>query len=65
LVLEKTLKAIFVQTNENKVPPKTHNLETRYPDYKHEFYNSCTKEYTDKYLIEIKEYYKWFKSQIK
>jgi HEPN domain-containing protein len=92
LVLEKTLKAIFVQTNENKVPPKTHNLvklaeisllnltdeqkmflgevndfnlESRYPDYKHEFYNSCTKEYTDKYLIEIKEYYKWFKSQIK
>jgi hypothetical protein len=41
------------------------SLETRYPDYKQEFYNSCTKEYTDKYLIEIKKYYKWFKSQIK
>lgn len=26
LVLEKTLKAIFVDNNENKVPPKTHNL---------------------------------------
>ena len=26
LVLEKALKAIFVHNNENKVPPKTHNL---------------------------------------
>ena len=26
LVLEKTLKAIFVLKNDNKVPPKTHNL---------------------------------------
>jgi HEPN domain-containing protein len=92
LVLEKTLKAIFVDNNENKVPPKTHNLvklaqvsslvltdeqkvflgevddfnlETRYPDYKLEFYNSCTKEFTDKYLTKIKEYYKWLRSRIK
>jgi HEPN domain-containing protein len=92
LVLEKTLKAIFVDNNENKVPPKTHNLvklaqvsslvltdeqkvflgevddfnlETRYPDYKLEFYNSCTKEFTDKYLTKIKEYYKWLKFRIK
>lgn len=26
LVLEKTLKAIFVQNNDNRLPPKTHNL---------------------------------------
>ncbi len=26
LVLEKTLKANYVQTNDNKIPPKTHNL---------------------------------------
>jgi len=26
LVLEKTLKAIFVKTNENQLPPKLHNL---------------------------------------
>jgi HEPN domain-containing protein len=26
LVLEKALKAIFVHNNENKIPPKTHNL---------------------------------------
>jgi len=90
LVLEKTLKAIFVKVNENKVPPKIHNLvklskissvnlddeqkifldevndfnlETRYPDYKFEFYNRCTKEYTNRYFIKIKECYKWLKSQ--
>lgn len=26
LVLEKILKAVFVQDNDNKLPPKTHNL---------------------------------------
>ena len=26
LVLEKVLKAMYVQTNENKIPPKVHNL---------------------------------------
>ena len=41
------------------------NLETRYPDYKLEFYKSCTKEFTERYLIKIKEYYKWLKFQIK
>ena len=92
LVLEKTLKAIFVNANENKVPPKTHNLvklaklsmlnlsdeqkmfldevndfnlESRYPDYKLEFYNQCTKEFASKYFMEIKEYHKWLKSHVR
>ena len=92
LVLEKVLKAIFVDNNENKIPPKTHkltklamlsslelteeqkifldevndfNLETRYPDYKLEFYNRCTEEYTGQYFKKIKEFYNWLKSQIK
>ena len=89
LVLEKTLKAIFVLKNDNKVPPKTHNLvklaelsfieltdekrifldevndfnlETSYPDYKDKFYNKCTKDFTEKYFIKIKELYHWLKS---
>ena len=72
LVVEKTLKAIFVDRNNNNMPPKTHNLvrlseisglelsqaqkilldkitdfniQTRYPDYKFDFYKSCTEEY--------------------
>ena len=77
LVLEKTLKALFVFKNDNKVPPKIHNLvrlaklskigltqeqeiflgdvndfnlQTRYPDYKQQFYKKCTKSFTDEYL---------------
>jgi HEPN domain-containing protein len=92
LVLEKTLKALFVFKNDNKVPPKIHNLvrlaklskigltqeqeiflgdvndfnlQTRYPDYKQQFYKKCTKSFTDEYFIKIKEQHKWLKSQIK
>lgn len=92
LVIEKTLKAIFVNKNDNKVPPKTHNLlklaelsfleltenqkvflgevndfnlETRYPDYKFEFYNRCTSEYTNQYIKDIKEFCEWLKFQLK
>jgi len=84
LVLEKLLKAIFVKNNDNKIPPKLHNLvrlaeeshlkidnnkkiildkindfniEVRYPDYKNEFYKTCTKEFAEENLIEIKELY--------
>lgn len=91
LVLEKVLKAIYVNTHENRVPPRIHNLvrlaelssltlnqeqrifldevndfnlETRYPDYRQEFYKRCTRDYAEPYFTRIKEYEKWFKSQI-
>ncbi|GJQ63102.1 MAG: DNA-binding protein [Melioribacteraceae bacterium] len=92
LVLEKSLKALFVACNDNKMPPKSHNLvklselsglkldeekkvfldevndfnlEIRYPEYKNEFYKSCTKEYAEEYIVKIKEMYVWLKSRIK
>lgn len=92
LVLEKVLKAIFVQRSNNQVPPKIHNLirlanfsnlelsdeqklflgdvnefqlETRYPDYRSNFYTKCTRAFTEKYFTMIKEQYRWLKSQIK
>lgn len=40
------------------------NLEARYPDYKMEFYNRCTKDYASEYFDKIKEFYKWLKSRI-
>jgi HEPN domain-containing protein len=40
------------------------NLEARYPDYKNDFYNGCTKDFTDKYLTKIMENYNWLKSLI-
>lgn len=92
LVLEKGLKAFYVKDNQNRMPPKTHNLvklaerttiplndelklfldevndfnlEVRYPEYRQEFYKSCTKEFAEEYLEKIKEQYKWIKSQLK
>lgn len=92
LALKKSLKAVFVLVNENKMPPQTHNLvklsemtnlnleeekrlfldevndfniEVRYPEYKNEFYKTCTREYAEEYLIKIQEMSAWLKSQIK
>lgn len=92
LVLEKGLKAFYVKDNQNRMPPKTHNLvklaerttiplndelklfldevkdfnlEVRYPEYRQEFYKSCTKKFAEEYLDKIKEQYKWIKSQLK
>ena len=89
LVLEKALKAAYVKDNENRLPPKTHNLvklaekttivldsekklfldevndfnlETRYPEYKQEFFKKCTKEFAEEYFTRIKEYFEWIKS---
>lgn len=92
LVLEKSLKAIFVDRNDNAMPPKIHNLvrlaeiskvelndkqknlldkitdfniQTRYPDYKFDFYKRCTKKYTDEYFDKIKELHTWLRSLMK
>jgi HEPN domain-containing protein len=92
LVLEKGLKSFYVKDNENRMPPKTHNLvklaekttiplnaelklfldevndfnlEVRYPEYKQEFFKTCTKKFTEEYLNKIKEHYKWIKSLLK
>ncbi len=86
LVLEKVLKAIYVQNSNNRIPPKIHNLvklaeigrlqltqedkifldevndfnlEVRYPDYKQDFYELCTEEYTKKFFNKIKEFHQW------
>lgn len=92
LVLEKVLKANYVFKNNNKVPPKIHdlvrlaelsgliiseeqkefldqvtdfNLEVRYPKYRHEFYQLCTREFTKKYFTKIKEFKEWLRFQIR
>ncbi|GAI24688.1 unnamed protein product [marine sediment metagenome] len=92
LVLEKALKAFYVKDNENRLPPKTHNLlklaekttiplnsevklfldevndfnlEVRYPEYKQEFYKTCTKEFAEEYFKKIKEHHKWMKSLLR
>ncbi len=43
----------------------TFNLNTRYPDYKFEFYKKCTRGFTSRNLKIIKELRRWLKEQIK
>lgn len=37
------------------------NINARYDDYKREFYNLCTREYTELWIRRIKELRKWIK----
>ncbi len=41
------------------------NLEVRYPEYKQEFYKTCTKKFAEEYFDKIKEQYKCIKSLLK
>ncbi|MBI5206206.1 MAG: HEPN domain-containing protein [Candidatus Firestonebacteria bacterium] len=41
------------------------NIAARYPDFKQEFYKTCTKEFTEEYFFKIKELYKWLLLQMK
>lgn len=41
------------------------NIQARYPDYKLEFYKTCTKEFTSIHFEKMKELYQWLLSQIK
>ncbi len=51
LVLEKTLKAIFVQNNGNRLPPKTHNLV------------KLAETFTEYYFRHIEEMAQWLRSR--
>ena len=54
-------------TNEEKsllLEVNDFNIETRYPDYKLEFYKKCTKEFTENYLRKIREFYECTRRKI-
>ncbi|RPI16773.1 MAG: HEPN domain-containing protein [Ignavibacteriae bacterium] len=40
------------------------NIETRYSDYKTDFYKKCTKEFAHENFENIKVIYKWIKEQL-
>lgn len=42
----------------------TFNINARYYDYKREFYNKCTKEFTFIWYSKIKSYRKWIKAEL-
>ena len=39
------------------------NLRARYDDYKMEFYKTCTRDFTEKWIDEIKGFRKWIKKE--
>ncbi len=40
------------------------NIKARYPDYKFEFYQKCTRGFTQEYFTKIKELYQWLLQQM-
>ncbi len=42
----------------------TFNIQARYDDYKQAFYKTCTKEFTEKWIEEIKGLRKWIKEKL-
>ncbi|MBU0599169.1 HEPN domain-containing protein [bacterium] len=61
---EKTDLSLTEEQKDDLVLITTFNINVRYPDYKHEFYQKCTKEYTETNISKIKELQVWLKKQI-
>jgi len=40
------------------------NINARYDDYKANFYKLCTKEFTEKWITQIKEIRQWIKTTL-
>ncbi|MCF6335901.1 MAG: HEPN domain-containing protein [Spirochaetales bacterium] len=40
------------------------NIRTRYDDYINDFKKKCTHEFTEKYILEIKEFRRWIKTKL-
>lgn len=40
------------------------NIKARYDDYQSQFYQKCTQEYTEKYLVLGKEIYLWIQQHL-
>ena len=40
------------------------NINARYDDYRKEFYNLCTREYTESWIGKMKELRKWIKKML-
>jgi len=57
LQLSPEQKALLIQITE-------FNIQSRYPDYKFEFYKKCTLEFTQIYFAKIKELHQWLLPQI-
>ncbi len=53
---QKQIKTLFICNS--------FNISARYEDYKNEFYERCTKEYTEEKINNIKEMREWLKKML-
>ena len=42
----------------------TFNIKAKYDDYKMDFYKKCSKEFTEKWISEIKDFREWIKKKL-
>lgn len=67
--LTKIAKAAGLNMDENQMDLfdviTSFNIEARYPDYKHEFYNKCDQKFTTHYIDKIMELREWLLTQLK
>ena len=61
---EKTDLSLTEEQKDDLLLVTTFNINVRYPDYKHEFYKKCTKEYAKTNIGKIKELRLCLKKQI-
>ena len=64
-LVERTKVTITEEEKAYLFDVNTFNIETRYQDYKNEFYKKCTRDFTENNFSKIKEYYNWLKSILK
>lgn len=62
---EKTNLSLSDEQKDNLILITTFNLNTRYPDYKFEFYKKCTRSFAQRNITIIRELRRWLKEQIK
>ena len=63
-LLEKIELKISNEVKQFLLEANAFNIETRYSDYKSDFYKKCTKEFASENLAKIKDIYEWIKKQI-
>ena len=66
LRLTEKMNLVLTEDQEEKLDTITRfNINARYEDYKREFYNKCTEEYTATQMVVVEEMIKWIKDLLK
>lgn len=63
-IAEKTDLPLSEEQQDFLVSVTAFNLRARYDDYKMEFYKTCTKEFSEQWINEIKGFRTWIKNEL-